>query len=212
MVPNTTARSAPRSEHPGDGQRRGSIDLQSTADPTARREQPRRRSPPSAAVRGSPTPSVPLAASGRACYAVASEPTATVRTMLAGRTKVRLRAMLRELGAMALEFVTLGEVRLGLPFVVSGPSATPLGGPANPPMQGRVSPGSRPARLALGRRSRRPPVRSSPRRHAIRSSAQPCSPLSSTTRTSPSGEVATRCARSSCTPGRSSTRTRCSSS
>ena len=56
-------------------------------------------------------------------------------------------------------------------------------------------------------RSGRPPVRSSRRRQANRSSAQPSSPLSRTTRRSPSPDVATMCARSSRTPGRSSTRT-----
>ena len=61
-------------------------------------------------------------------------------------------------------------------------------------------------------RSARRPVRSSPRRQPIRSSAQPSSPLRRTMRKSPSRDVATRCARSSWTPGRSSTRTRWSSS
>lgn len=56
-------------------------------------------------------------------------------------------------------------------------------------------------------RSGRPPVRFWPRPQTSLSSAQPSSPLSRTMRTSPSRDVATKCARSSRTPGRSSTRT-----
>lgn len=73
--------------------------------------------------------------------------------------------------------------------------------------RGRVRSGARPlARPSAPPCSRRAGV-AFYNRQSSRSTLQPCSPRSRTTRTSPSGDLAITCARSSWTPGRSSTRT-----